>query len=84
MQSCIGCICFIFLHCAFSYVSSNDLPQKRQSHCICICICLALSVIFFKIFTLASFETKSRKSISSIATIIGGVIIGLKSDFAEQ
>ena len=30
-QSRIGCICLAFLHCAFSNVSSNCLPKKRQS-----------------------------------------------------
>ena len=37
MQSYIGYICLAFLHCAFSNVSSNGLPEKMQSHTGCIC-----------------------------------------------
>ena len=33
----IGCI-FNFLHCAFSNVSSNGLPERMQSHIGCICL----------------------------------------------
>ena len=33
----IGCICLTFLHCAFSCVSSNCLPERKQSHISCIC-----------------------------------------------
>ena len=29
MHNHIGCICSTFLHCAFSNVSTNDLPEKR-------------------------------------------------------
>ena len=32
MHSHIGCICLAFLHCAFSNVSSNGLPEKRHIH----------------------------------------------------
>ena len=38
MQSHIGCICWTFLHCVSSNVSSNGLPDKR--HCYIGCICL--------------------------------------------
>ena len=31
-------ICLIFLHCVFSNVSSNGLPEKRHSHIGCICL----------------------------------------------
>ena len=37
-SSHIGCICLIFLHCAFSDVSSNRLPEKMHSHIGCICL----------------------------------------------
>ena len=37
MNSHIGCICLVFLHCAFSNVSSNFLPENRQSCIGCIC-----------------------------------------------
>ena len=37
MQNHIGCICLTFLHCAFSNVSSNCLPERMQSHIGCIC-----------------------------------------------
>ena len=33
MHTCIGCICLIFLHCAFSNVSSKRL-SKRSHSCI--------------------------------------------------
>ena len=36
--SCIGCICLTFLHCVFSNVSSNRLPEWMQSHTGCICL----------------------------------------------
>ena len=36
-QSYIGYICLVFLHCAFSNVSSNFLPENRQSRIGCIC-----------------------------------------------
>ena len=29
----LGCICLIFLHCAFSNVSSKCLDQRMHSHC---------------------------------------------------
>ena len=32
------CIYFTFLHCAFSKVSSNRLPESMQSHIGCICL----------------------------------------------
>ena len=32
MQSHTDCICYIFLQCAFSNVSSNCLPGRMQSH----------------------------------------------------
>ena len=38
MHSHTGCICLAFLHRAFSNVSSNGLPEKRQSHIGCICL----------------------------------------------
>ena len=34
----IGFIWLTFLHCAFSNVSSNRLPNKRHSHIGCICL----------------------------------------------
>ena len=38
MHSHIGCICLSFLHCVFSHVSSNRLPERMQSHIGCICL----------------------------------------------
>ena len=38
VYSHISCICLVFLHCAFSNVSSNCLPQKRHSRIGCICL----------------------------------------------
>ena len=38
MQSNIGCICLTFLHCAFSNVFSNGLPERMWSHIGCICM----------------------------------------------
>ena len=38
MQSHIGCICLIFLHCAFSNVSSMNLDQSMHNHIGCICL----------------------------------------------
>ena len=40
MHSHIGCIFLIFLRCVFSNVSSNGLPEKKQSHIACICLTL--------------------------------------------
>ena len=37
MQSCIDCICKIFLQSAFLNVSLNDSPQKMQSRIACTC-----------------------------------------------
>ena len=37
MQSHTGCICLTFLHCVFSNVSSNRLPEQMQNHTGCIC-----------------------------------------------
>ena len=37
MHSCIGCICSTFLHCVFSNVSSNCLPERNHSYTGCIC-----------------------------------------------
>ena len=34
----IDCICFTHLQCAFLNVSSNGMPEKRQSHNGCICL----------------------------------------------
>ena len=36
MHICNGCICLVFLHCAFSNVSSNRLPEKMHSRIGCI------------------------------------------------
>ena len=36
MSQCIGFICWTFLHCVFSNVSSNVVPEKRHSHIVCI------------------------------------------------
>ena len=33
-----GCICLTFLHCGFSGVSSNGLPERMHSHIGCICL----------------------------------------------
>ena len=38
MHSHIGYICSIFLHCAFSNVSSKRLHKRMQSHIGCICL----------------------------------------------
>ena len=37
MQSHTGCICWTFLQCVFSCVSSNYLPERMHSHTGCIC-----------------------------------------------
>ena len=37
MQSHTGCICWSFLHCAFSNASLNYLHMKLRSHTDCIC-----------------------------------------------
>ena len=36
IQSHTGCICLVFLHCAFPNVYSKSLGQRRQSHTGCI------------------------------------------------
>ena len=38
MQSHIDSICLTFLHCVFSNVGSNCLPEKRHSHIGYICL----------------------------------------------
>ena len=38
MKSHIGCICLTFLHCGFSYVSSNGMPEQMHNHTGCICL----------------------------------------------
>ena len=38
MQTHIGCICIIFVHCAPSNVSSHCLQQMMQNHTGCICL----------------------------------------------
>ena len=38
MQSHIGCICLIFLHCVFSNVASSCLHQRMHNHIGCICL----------------------------------------------
>ena len=38
MQSHTGCICLIFLHCAFSNESSKRLHERMQNHSGCICL----------------------------------------------
>ena len=38
MHNRTDCICLIFLHCTFSNVSSNGLPEKRHSRIGCICL----------------------------------------------
>ena len=38
MHSHTGCICLIFLHYAFSNVSSNGLHEKMHNHTSCICL----------------------------------------------
>ena len=45
MHSRIGCICLAFLHCGFSNVSSNGLPERMQNHTgsICSILCHFLS-----------------------------------------
>ena len=44
----LGCICLIFLHCAFSNVFSNCLNQRMHDHTGCICLtfphCVFLNV----------------------------------------
>ena len=37
MQSCIDCICKIFLQSVFLDVSLNDLPEQMLSHIACTC-----------------------------------------------
>ena len=48
MHNHTGCICLIFLHCAFSNVSSNGLPERMHSHIGCISLtflhCVFLNV----------------------------------------
>ena len=38
MHSHTGCICVAFLHCMFSYVSSNDMSVRVHSRIGCICV----------------------------------------------
>merc|ERR1739846_121277 len=41
IQSHTGCICLVFLHCAFPNVYSKSLGQRRQSHTGCIFLLFA-------------------------------------------
>ena len=41
----LGCICLIFLHCAFSNVFSNCLNQRMHNHTGCICATFLRCVI---------------------------------------
>ena len=50
MQSHIGCICSTFLHCAFSNVSSNNLPERMRIHTGCICLTF-LHCVFSNVFS---------------------------------
>ena len=52
MQNHIGCICWTFLHCAFSNVSSNCLPKRMQIHIDCNCLTF-LHVAFLNVFFLS-------------------------------
>ena len=38
MHKHTGCICLTFLHCVFSNVSSNHLPELMHNHTGCICL----------------------------------------------
>ena len=38
MQSCTGCICLVFPHCAISNVHPNVLPDMTHSYTGCICM----------------------------------------------
>ena len=38
MHSHTGCICVAFLHCVFSFVSSNDMSVRMYSRIGCICV----------------------------------------------
>ena len=38
MHNHTGCTCAAFLHCAFSNVPSNGLPERMYSHIGCICL----------------------------------------------
>ena len=46
----IGYICLTFLHCAFSNVSSNGLPEKRHSGTDYICLAF-LHCVFSNVFS---------------------------------
>ena len=48
MQSHTDCICLAFLHCAFSNVSSDRLPEKMHSHIGCIFLHCVFSNVFSK------------------------------------
>ena len=49
-QSHIGCICTAFLHCVFSHVFSNYLPDRMHSHIGYICLTF-LHCAFSKLFS---------------------------------
>ena len=38
MYSHTGCICLSFLHCVFSHVSSDPLPDRMHNHIGCNCL----------------------------------------------
>ena len=42
----IACISLAFLHCEFSNVSSNCLPQRMQSPIDCICMTFLHKIVF--------------------------------------
>ena len=50
MHNHIGCIYLIFLHCAFSTVSTNYLPKRMQSHIGCICL-IFLHCVFSNVYS---------------------------------
>ena len=50
MHSHIGCTCLTFLHCVFSNVSSNGLPEWLRSHTDCICL-IFLHCVFSNVFS---------------------------------
>ena len=53
MHSHTGCICLAFLHCGFSYVSSNGLPEL---HTHIGCIYATFFIAFFYFSPLCTFK----------------------------
>ena len=78
MQSYIGCICFTFLRCVFSNVSSNRLPQNRQNHIPCICLTF-LQCVFSNVSAKRLTEKMQRYIGCICFTFLCGVLSNVSS-----